>query len=246
VDKTVVKGLAMLEHLVELGRPAGVTELAIATGLHKSNVHRVLSSLRVMGYVRSNADSLYEPTLRLWEFGQRVLSRFDIAAAGRPFLRRLMQRTDETAHLSLLDGLEVVYVDVVETTNAVRAHTPLGGRVPAYCTASGKALLLGQPPGMLLEVARTITRLTPATLGSHAELLEALAQARVRGYATNIGEYRANVVGLAAPIVNRRGDVIAAVGVAGPLERMGPARLEGLAPGVIAAAKDIARVIGAG
>ena len=83
IDKTVVKSLAMLEHLVDLGRPSGVTELALASSLQKSNVHRILSTLRFMGYVRSNADSSYEPTLRLWELGQRIHGRMDIAAAAR-------------------------------------------------------------------------------------------------------------------------------------------------------------------
>jgi len=72
IDKTVVKSLGMLERLVDLGRPMGVTELALATRLQKSNVHRILSTLRHLGYVRSNADSSYEPTLRVWELGQRI------------------------------------------------------------------------------------------------------------------------------------------------------------------------------
>lgn len=246
IDKTFVKGLAMLEHLVELGRPSGITELSLATGLPKSNVHRVLSTLRVMGYVRSNAEGQYEPTLRMWEYGQRVLARFNIAGAARPYLRCLTQETNETSHLSLLDGLEIVYIDIVETTDPVRAHTPLGGRAPSYCTASGKALLVGQPAALIREVARSITPRTPATLRSYEELQQAVVQARERGYATNLGEFQPNVAGIAAPVVNRRGDVIASVGIAGPMERLKPAKIKTLVPRVIAAAGRISVALGSG
>ena len=246
IDKTVVKSLGMLERLVDLGRPTGVTELALATRLQKSNVHRILSTLRFLGYVRSNADSSYEPTLRVWELGQRVHSRMSIAAAARPHLRRLVQETDETSHLAVFDGHEVVYVETVETANPVRAHTPLGGRAPAYCTASGKALLSGQPDSVIEEVARLSVRHSASTITRHEDLTAALRLIRERGYATNIGEFRPNVAGVAAPVLNPRGEVVAAVGIAGPLDRLKPARIRQLAPVVIGVAQDISAALGVG
>ncbi|MEO5883126.1 MAG: IclR family transcriptional regulator [Caldimonas sp.] len=245
IDKTVVKSLGMLERLLDLGRPTGVTELALATGLQKSNVHRILSTLRYLGYLRSNADSTYEPTLRLWELGQRIHSRMDLPAAARPHLNRLVRESDETSHLAVFDGHEVVYVETIETANPVRAHTPLGGRAPAYCTASGKALLSGQPAAVIREVAKSSVRHTPSTLTRHDQLAQSLAQVRERGYATNVGEFRPNVAGIAAPIINRRGEVIAAVGIAGPLDRLRPARIRQLAPVVIGVARDISAALGA-
>jgi len=245
IDKTVVKSLGMLERLVDLGRPIGVTELAVATQLHKSNVHRILSTLRHLGYVRSNPDSSYEPTLRLWELGQRIHGRMDLPAAARPHLKRLVQETDETAHLAVFDGQEVVYLETIESANPVRAHTPLGGRAPAYCTASGKALLCGQTPSVIRAVSRQSVRHTPSTLTKHDELVEALTQVRERGFATNVGEFRPNVAGIAAPVLNRRGEVVAAVGIAGPLDRLRPARIRQLVPAVLGAARDISAALGA-
>jgi DNA-binding IclR family transcriptional regulator len=245
IDKTVVKSLVMLERLVDLGRPIGVTELALATRLQKSNVHRILSTLRYLGYVRSNADSSYEPTLRAWELGQRIHARMDLPAAARPHLQRLVRETDETSHLAVFDGQEVVYVETIESANPVRAHTPLGGRAPVYCTASGKALLCGQPPAVIRDVARQSVRHTPSTLTKHDDLVQALKQARERGYATNVGEFRPNVAGIAAPVLDRRGEVVAAVGIAGPLDRLRPARIRQLAPAVIGVARDISAALGA-
>ncbi len=246
LDKTVVKSLALFERLVELGRPVGVTELAVASGLQKSNVHRILSTLRYMGYVRSSPDGLYEPALRAWELGQRIHAAIDIAEAARPILRRLVQDTDETGHLAVFDDHEIVYVDKVDCSNPVRAHTVLGGRAPAHCTASGKALLVGQAPAVLKEVMRRATRHSPSTITKLDELQRAVAQAQTQGYATNIGEFRSNVGGVAAPVTNRRGEVIASVGIAGPLERLQPARIRQLAPVVIAAAQAISAALGSG
>lgn len=245
VDKTVVKSLAMLERLVELGRPAGVTELALASSLQKSNVHRILATLKFMGYVRGNDDGQYEPTLRAWEVGQRIYSRIDLPAAARPHLRRLVGETDETGHLAIFHGTEIIYIDKVESANPVRAYTVLGGRAPAYCTASGKALLTGQAAGVIQEVARTARRHTASTLVKVKELQRAVAQALDRGYATNLGEFRPNVASIAAPILGRRGEVIASVGISGPLDRLKPARIKMLAPLVMAAARDISDSIGA-
>jgi DNA-binding IclR family transcriptional regulator len=245
IDKTAVKTLGMLERLVDLGRPMGVTELALATRLQKSNVHRILSTLRFMGYVRSNADSTYVPTLRLWELGQRLHARMDLPGTARPHLKRLVEESDETSHLAIFDGHEIVYIETIETANPVRAHTPLGGRAPAYCTASGKALLCSQPPSVIEEVARQSLRHTPSTITRLGELAQALKQVRERGYATNIGEFRPNVAGVAAPVMNRRGDVVAAVGIAGPLDRLRPARIRQLAPIVMGAAANISAALGA-
>jgi IclR family KDG regulon transcriptional repressor len=245
IDKTVVKSLGMLERLIALGRPTGVTELALATRLQKSNVHRILSTLRHLGYVRSNADSSYEPTLRLWELGQRIHARMDLPAAARPHLERLVQQTDETSHLAVFEGQEVVYVETVETANPVRAHTPLGGRAPAYCTASGKALLCGQPASVVEAVARRSVRHTASTLTTPRELMQAMKQIRERGYATNVGEFRPNVAGVAAPVIDSRGEVVAAVGIAGPLDRLRPARIRQLAPAVMGVARDISAALGA-
>jgi len=198
-----------------------------------------------MGYVRSNTDSTYEPTLRVWELGQHLHARMDIAAAVRPRLKRLMLETDETAHLAVFDGHEIVYIDTIESANPVRAHTPVGGRAPAYCTASGKVLLGAQALSVIKEVARRSVRHTPSTITRHSELELAVKQARERGYATNVGEFRPNVAGVAAPVTNQRGEMVAAVGIAGPLDRLRPARIRQLAPVVVRAANEISAALDA-
>lgn len=243
MDKTVVKAFRVLELLVQAEAPMSVTKLAAETGMQKSNVHRLLSTLGQLGYVRKGESSLYEPSLRVWEMGQRVYSRLSLASVGRPILRRLVEQTGESAHLAMFDRVETVYIDRVETENPVRAYTVIGGRAPAYCTASGKALLAWQPVETVRAVAATIKRLTPETIADLPALTKELALVRSQGYAINLGEFRDNVAGLAAPVRLGNGEVIAAAGISGPLDRLRPRKIRSLAPVVVSAAQAIARMM---
>jgi IclR family transcriptional regulator, KDG regulon repressor len=243
MERTVAKAFRLLELLAGADGAMTVTRLADLTGLQKSNVHRLLSTLIALGYVRHGAAKAYEPTLRLWELGQQIYSHLDIPSEARLVLRRLVQQTGESAHIAIFDDQGIVYLDRVETDNPVRAYTAIGGRAPAYCTASGKILLAYQPEDVLNAVCKAARRHTPDTITESAALTKALAVARQRGFATNLGEYRENVAGLAAPVRSVDGSVLAAVGISGPLERLQPCKIESLAPCVIEAADAIARVL---
>jgi len=243
MDKTVVKALKLFELLVQSDGACSVTELAAKTGLQKSNVHRLLATLSTLGHVRQANNSLYEPTLRVWELGQRVYARTGIASLARPHLRKLMEKTGESAHLAIFDGTEIVYLDRVETANPVRAYTVIGGRTPAYCTASGKALLACQTPETVRVVAQDMRKLTDDTIRDHAALKRELETVRNNGYAINFGEFRSNVVGLAAPVRLPDGEAVAAIGISGPMERLGKRKLRSLSPTVITAAAGITRAM---
>jgi IclR family KDG regulon transcriptional repressor len=245
MDKTVVKAFHVLELLAQAGAPVSLTRLAEQTGLQKSNVHRLLSTLCALGYARQGETSLYEPSLRIWELGQSVYSRFSIASAARPILRKLMEQTGESAHLAIFDRTDIVYIDKVETPNPVRAYTAVGGRAPAFCTASGKALLAYQPEETVRAVGGLMRPQTTETLPDLDALNKELAGVRNQGYAINLGEFRENVAGLAAPVRLGNGEVIAAVGISGPLDRLRPRKLRSLAPLAMVAAADIARTTNA-
>jgi IclR family KDG regulon transcriptional repressor len=243
VDKTVVKAFGMLERLVRAGRPIGVTELARESGLQKSNVHRLLTTMITLGYVRKMEGSLYEPTLRIWELGHHIHAGTSIVRSARPHLRHLVDVTGETAHLAIFDATEIVYLDKVESPNPVRAYTAIGDRAPAYCTASGKALLAYQEKATIDAVARVLAPRTPATMTKVDQLHKEMDRVRRRGFATNLGEFQPNVAGIAAPVRNGHGEVIAAIGIAGPLDRLRPRKVTSLAPVVIEIASDISRAM---
>ena len=245
MDTTVLKALDVIEALARSERPRGITELAEQLQLTKSNVHRLLQTLASRGYLRrSGEDGRYELSLRLWELGSLVLAKLDLKHVAHAHLETLADLTRETVHLSVLDQRDVIYIDKIESPEPVRAYSSLGGRAPAYCVATGKALLAFASDDLIHSVGASLIPYTSRTIRTETALRQALAQIRHDGFATNAGEWRESVCGLAAPIRDARGAVIAAVGISGPADRLKPKRLKSLAPAVVATAGSISNDLG--
>lgn len=248
MDKSLVKGLNLITALARSEEPRGVSDLARALGLTKSNVHRLLQTLVAQGFVRHDAErGAYEPSLRIWELGTLVMARVDVRRAAAPLMARLGAATGESVHLSVLDGIEVVYIAIVESSHPVRAYSRAGRRTPAHCVATGKALLAHAPEALVAEAAEAASRLgpfTPRTITARKPLEDELARIRRVGHAVNRGERSETVRGVAAPIRGADGRVVAAIGVAGPAERLRPSIMRELAPDVMAAAAEISALIG--
>jgi DNA-binding IclR family transcriptional regulator len=221
VEKTVVKVLKLVETLSRAERPVGVTAIAGELGFTKSNAHRLLNTLVELGYVkRHDEEGQYELTLKLWRIGAAVMSRLDVARMALPHMRALEESTEESVNLSVFDEGQVVYVAAVQGRNPVRAFIRVGDRRPGYCTATGKVLLAYQPEKLIPGFVGKLKRYTPKTVTSLARLMTELAQVRQRGYSVSAGEWRQNVGGVGAPIRSAGGEVIAAVGLMSPLERL--------------------------
>ena len=122
MNNTLVKGLQLLEVLARSREPQGVSDLAAQLSLGKSNVHRLLQALVELGYVlKDESTAQYQVSLRLWELGAAIEVGFRIKAAASEAMTRLLSRTRETVHLSVLDGEEVVYVHKLDSPEPVRA-----------------------------------------------------------------------------------------------------------------------------
>lgn len=245
MDKTFAKGLTVIEVLSGCDKPCGITQLATQLKLTKSNVHRLLQTLAAHGFVR-NVDNTgnYELTLKLWELGSKVRSRLGIAGISGPFLKLLGDQTSEAVHLSVLSGVEVIYIDKVESPQPIRAYSMIGGRAPAYCVATGKAMLAFSSPGKLDELKAPLTRYSVNTISSRAKLDKELQQIREQGYSINRGEWRVDVSGVAAPIFDQATNVVAAIGISGPSTRLKLTVLKRYAPLVRKAAQQISKQLG--
>lgn len=242
---TLSKGIHVLEALALSERPRGVTELAAELGLVKSNVHRIFKILEQHRLVRQDeATGRYECTLKLWELGSLVAARIDVKRLAAPHLKTLAARTSETVHLSVLDGNEVLYIDKIDSPQPVRAYSEVGGRAPANCVATGKALLAFEAESRLAQVIESAVKYTPRTLTTLDALVRDLARVRDVGYAVNRGEWRDSVCGLAAPIFDASERPIAAIGISGPIQRLTPGSMRESAPLVIDAARAISRELG--
>lgn len=241
MNNTLIKGLGLLEVLAHADRPLGVTELATRIGLGKSNVHRLLQALVELGYVRRDGEAgAYAASIRLWELGSAVLANLDLKRAAQGWMDWLLDRTRETVHLSVLDGDEVVYVDKLDSPEPVRAYTQIGGRAPAHCVATGKALLAWSGDAHLDALSRRLRAATPRTVTEPVEFLREMERVRALGYAVNRGEWRESVGGVAAAVRDPGGRVVAAVGVSGPIERLRPSSFKALSADVIRAADGVA------
>ena len=245
MDKTLLKGLTVLEALAGSERPRGVTDLAAELGLVKSNVHRVLKTLEAAGYVtRGREAATYAPSLKLWLLGSQVHARSDLAAEAQPFLAALAAASRETVHLSVLEDRDVIYLAKIDSPEPVRAYTNLGGRAPAHCVATGKVLLAFLPEALRESYATGLHAYTPRTITDGPALLQALAAVRDKGFSLNLGEWRETVRGAAAPIRNSLGNVVAAVGISGPSEHLTQKRLGELVPHVVQAADRLSAALG--
>jgi DNA-binding IclR family transcriptional regulator len=135
-------------------------------------------------------------------------------------------------------------VDKADSPQPLKAMTSIGSRVPATVTSTGKALLAWLPPEALDQAMAHVKRYTPITLTRRKDIERDLEETRLRGYAMNRGEFRVGVSGIAAPVRDRTGGVVAALGVWGAEKAILGARREELAHMLIIAARDISRDLG--
>ena len=243
MDSTLIKGLTVLEHLAGSETPRGVSDLARSLKLTKSNVHRTLQTLVAAGYARATPPGTYECTLKLFELASSVLARVDVRQVAEPYMRALAEQTQETIHLSLLDKVEVIYLHKIESPQPVRAYSSIGGRAPAYCVASGKALLAYQEEA-LTHLPDALPVYTPRTIASLDLLRRELEQVRIQGFAINRGEWRDGVCGLAVIVHDAMGRPGAAIGISGPADRLSPAALRRYSEIVVDAARGLSRALG--
>lgn len=223
MEKTLAKGLIVLEALIQRREPCGVSDLAVALGMSKSNAHRLLNTLVETGFVHS-VDGRYSASLKVWELGTKVIKGFDVRDLARPAMVRLVRETSESCRLTVLDlkSLEVVYIDKLDSPQDVRTFSEIGGRAPAHCTSSGKVLLAYQDEQYVRRMARKLKGYTQKTVTDTDVLMRDLKKVRADGYALNNREYSPQVSGVAAPIFDGEGNVIAALSVVAPADRMPP------------------------
>src|SRR4051812_66516 len=245
MEQTVQKALNLLEALVRSGQPRRLTELSRQLGLTKPNVYRLLSTLSVLGYVKKDPfNSLYSPTLKMWEMGSLLVRDVDLVSVANPRLRRLCEETRESVQLAVFDAGFAVYVDKVDSSHPLKAMTTIGSRLPATVVSTGKAILAWLPTESLDAAFQHVKRYTPATLMRRKDIEQDLRETRERGFAINRSEFRPGVCGIAVPVRDRSGGVVASIGIWGAEANILGSRRDELAHLAMIAARDISRDLG--
>ncbi len=246
--ETLERGLSVLSLFSNDSSELSLTEISRSTELNMTTSLRIASTLESAGYLRRDPDTKrYRPGLKVLQLGFAALRSVDVRQSARPLLEQLSRSTGETVSLSVLYGLEIVYVDRIRNRQIVGVLLGLGSRLPAHCTAMGKAMLANIPPDRFSFLLGE-RQLEPCTANSivDIEALEAeFVKIRRRGYAINNQELVVGLRAVAAPIMGEHGEVVAAINISGTTETISRSRLRHeLAPLVVETAEEISQTLG--
>lgn len=243
---SVTSALLVLKVFSEDEAEIGISSLAKRLGLAKSTVHRLAVTLAAEGFLEQNPENgRYRLGLALFGLGALVRRRMDVSNQARPLLGVLRDKTQEGVHLAILADTSIMYLYNLETSQAIGIRSYIGTRKPAFCTCEGRVLLAFGPPEVVTSVIEEgLVARTPKTNTDPVALRKTLDEVRQSGYAIDDEESEVGMRGVAAPVRDISGKVVAAVGLAGPIQRLTKKDLRALAPQVIATADAISTRLG--
>lgn len=240
------KAMDVLELFSAARHELGVVETAQILGKSKSTTSRWLSAMEEAGFLeRDGAGGRYRLSMRLAALGEVARQSTSLQRLARPALHRLTDATGETSDLVVLTEQEAVNVDVVESPRPVKQVGWLGRRLPLHATAAGKALVAWRSRDEVLRLLPSpLPRFTPSTITDPEALLGELMAVRRRGYSTAVQELEEDLVGVAAPVRDLGGNVVAVLTVGAPVSRVPIARMSEVAEHVVREADSVSRGLG--
>jgi IclR family KDG regulon transcriptional repressor len=218
-----------------------MTQIAEQVGIHKSTVHRLLATLEEKHFLeRDTSTGVYRLGISMIQLAYLSLERNDLRHIVARYLRQMSDQFRETTNLSILDGPDVIYLDVVESPERVKLAAATGQRLPAFCTASGKAILAFSPIEVVQQVLEHgMPRYTKSTIVSDESVMENLRQTRERGFALSLQEFEEGINAIAVPILDHDAQPIASVAIAGPSFRLTQERMLEIGQQIVAIAREI-------
>jgi len=236
----------LLKSFSESDYELGITQLAKSLGVAKSTVYRVATTLVAGGLLEQNPENgRYHLGIGIFRLGSLVRRRMDVPAESRPYLFALRETTGETVHLATLDGEQIIYIYNLESNHAIRMRSDLGVTKPAFCTAEGLVMLAFQPTSVVDKIiAGGLKGRTSKSPIQPRKLRALLEDARTKGYAIENEFSEEGMRAIAAPIRNNSGEVVAAIGIAGPTQRLSDQVLEAFVPKVVQTAATISERLG--
>ena len=224
----------------------GISSLAKRLGLAKSTVHRLAVTLASEGFLEQNPETgRYRLGLSLFTLGALARRRMDVSNVSRPLLGVLRDKFQEASTLAILSGTSVMFLHNLESGQAIGIRAHIGDLKPAHCTAEGRVMLAYAPPAVVAEVlTEGLSPRTAKTITNAAAFKRVLEEVRVAGYAIDDEESEDGMRCLAAPVRDISGKVIAAVGLAGPTQRLPKKDLRAMAPEVVATGEAVSMRLG--
>ncbi|MHA4853256.1 MULTISPECIES: IclR family transcriptional regulator [unclassified Rhodococcus (in: high G+C Gram-positive bacteria)] len=204
-----------------------LTELARRSGVAKASVHRLAGELVEWGLLE-RAGTKYRLGLRLFELGQLVPRQRILRDAALPYMEDLLLATQETVHFAVRDGIDVLYIEKIVGHRGLQQQSRVAGRLPLYCTATGKMILAFSPQSVFDEVIEQgFTALTTRTTMSVAVLRQQLDRMRNEKLAVEVEETRIGYMSVAVPVFSGPRTLAGALSVTGPTARLNVSRVTG-------------------
>lgn len=233
--KSLAKALSVMDLIFAAqGRGLSIASISKEMGLPKGTSHRILASLVQFKYARQDPRTKkYGLGARFLDIGSPFEKRQMLRAFIAPVLYQLRSKCNETLSVAILVKDEIEYIERYESEMILRVDIHVGTRFPAHCTATGKTLLAALPEEELdfrLEHRKRLRKFTDNSISSLVALKEALAHVRREGVARDYEECLVGVHCIASPVMGRGGEVVAAVSISGPRERLTVDKMDELAP----------------
>jgi IclR family transcriptional regulator, KDG regulon repressor len=242
------KIFAVLEYFVHRGsKQKGVAfvEVAAAVPFARTTVHRILYSLEKLGYIEKDGiKAHYQLAAKFHDLSGPAVQFRRLQSLAKSVMQNLLLRFGETINLGVLEDGQLTYIDVLQSSSALRTAAVPGERNPVHCTALGKAMLAFLPESEVQAILAQypLVKKTPRTITQKKHLLVHLAAVRERAVALDLEENLAGVICVAAPIFDKTGRVIAGISLSGPASRMQP-KLTQVQEEVRSAAMTLSRML---
>jgi DNA-binding IclR family transcriptional regulator len=242
----VTKVLRILETLHEAPAGLQLKDVAQQTAINKSTAYRFLAHLEHEGYVFRDSSGAYAIGVRLARLALGTSYQTTLRKISRPILQQLWRATGETVNLAVMDGREVLYLDVMESSHTFRLVSQVGIRRPVYCTALGKVMLafIPEEEQQYFFQGMSFERFTPHTLKNAAQLRKEFIAIRQRGYSIDNEEAYLGSRCIGAPIFEASGKIAAAISVSGPTTRVTREKVSTFAAAARSAAMAVSRSLG--
>ncbi len=223
-----------------------VTQIAKEMKIAKSTASRLLQSLANEGFVKKDNDTQkYSLGTKLLTLYSRLISNLEVVKEARPVLEQLSMDTSESVQLSQLDSKNVVYIDNIKSSYPFQITSHIGLVNPIHCTSSGKVLLAFQNENVINEVLdNNLHKYTSSTITSPEVLRQDFLQIKRLGYSYIENEFIEGIVSIGAPIKDYNDNVIAAISIAGPIQRITKDKKSKYINWVVEAAQEISANMG--
>ena len=220
-----------------------MSQISAQVDIHKSTVHRLLATLEEKRFIERDPNTgLYRLGINMLHMAYLTLEDNDLRQIAHPFLNRLLDQFRETVNLSVLEGAEMVYLEVIESPQRVKLAAATGQRLPAFCTASGKAYLAFASDNVVKHVLNQgMPPHTTETIVNQEEYYQNLRRIQKRGFAFSRQEFEEGINAVAAPIYNHKKYPLASIAVAGPSFRLTEDLMNEIGPVLVKTAGEIAQ-----